>query len=429
MAHNNGKISAPVSIKDVQVVLGESISVLAPKRNITGSHDLCGSPNINIWSRIKPCKFDSLVKMQPHDFTAVADPTDPNKENIILTNQTLTPITDGTTGIIFPQMLVWNKAANLKAGNGDVLDAELVKFRHDFPTGWDGTHLYASRLADFDGYDHNAPIPFTLKVSLSETTFTATIGLNTDNSGVLAKTFDYNIYKNVIWRLAVAVGTGSSFTLYINKDSDTTRQHDYLYSNGFLGTMGDTQKEYTISGEVGSNTTYNFVGMLIGYKVTQTEGSTGQPITDKVSPIWASATDNSRCGIPMPCAVVSATSGIKSPSVAIISVSWMYGVPMDEGNVIGTGSYAIYADVTWDGGSEGGTFRGYGITFEFSSGLPLSLKIATMTIEAYQKKTVRYYCMTDTTGAVSCRVAMIRSGIEVNSKKVTLNIKKQIKKV
>lgn len=193
MAHDNGKISAPVSIRDVQLTLGESIGVLAPRRNNGVEYDLCGSPNINIWSRIKPCRYDSLVKMQPHDFTAVADPNDPNKGNIILANQTLTPITYGTTGIIFPTMMVWSDAAKMKAGFTveGYKDQSASEYRHDYPTGWDGKHYYASRLQDFDGYNHRAPIPFNIDdVSFGGRTFNVNVGLNTNDEGVRAKTFD-----------------------------------------------------------------------------------------------------------------------------------------------------------------------------------------------------------------------------------------------
>ena len=200
MAHDNGKITAPVSIRDVQLTLGERIGVLAPKRNNGVEYDLCGSPNINIWSKIKPCRYDSLVKMQPHEYTAVADPSDPNKENIILGSQTLTPITNGTTGIIFPTMMMWSDAAKLRAGLSvsGLKDQSAAEYRHDYPTGWDGKYYYASRLQDFDGYNHYAPIPFNIDdVRFGGRTFNVNVGLNTNDEGVRAKTFDYNIYKNV----------------------------------------------------------------------------------------------------------------------------------------------------------------------------------------------------------------------------------------
>lgn len=430
MAHNNGKISAPVSIRDVQLTLGESIGVLAPKRNNGVSYDLCGSPNINIWSRIKPCRYDSLVKMQPHDFTAVADPNDPNKGNIILANQTLTPITYCTTGIIFPTMMVWSDAAKMKAGFTveGYKDQSASEYRHDYPTGWDGKHYYASRLQDFDGYNHRAPIPFSLSVEFVETTFTATIGLNTDNAGVLAKTFDYNIYKNIIWRLAVAVGTGTKFDLYMMKDSDVTQQNQYLYSNGFLGTMGDNQTKFTISGDVkGAKTTYTFIGMLIAYKVKQNIGDDNHPITETISPIRATSEDSTMCGIPMPCANVTAMSGIIQPKAIITTIKQVIGVPIDEDNIIGTGDYYVEATIIWSGGSEGYTFgTNHGIFFDDGSTdfIKNGIKVKTpIVLGAYETKTMQYYYRTNQKGVRTYTVSVKRNE---NSSEVVIATKSQI---
>lgn len=421
MAHDNGKISAPVSIRDVQLTLGEGIGVLAPKRNNGTDYDLCGSPNINIWSRIKPCRYDSLDKMQPHDLTAVADPNDPNKENIILANQTLTPITYGTTGIIFPTMMVWSDAAKMKAGFTveGYKDQSASEYRHDYPTGWDGKHYYASRLQDFDGYNHRAPIPFSLDVSFGGRTFTATIGLNTNAEGVLAKTFDYNIYKNVIWRLAVAAGiSGSgSFTLYYMKDDDVPKQNQYLYSNGFLGTMGDNQTSYQITGMVpASNSPYIFIGMLIGYKVTQTNSGNNQPITDKISPIWVSSTDNSKCGIPMPCSDVRVTSGYEMPSIKFANIDWMFGLPdivdSDSPGVGGVGDYSIIITVTYIGGDMDYTYTGLGLAIYFNGISQRNIKIGSVTVKARETKNVEYYYMTNKTGVISVRAVLIKGGTE-----------------
>lgn len=430
MAHDNGKISAPVSIRDVQLTLGESIGVLAPRRNNGVEYDLCGSPNINIWSRIKPCRYDSLVKMQPHDFTAVADPNDPNKGNIILANQTLTPITYGTTGIIFPTMMVWSDAAKMKAGFTveGYKDQSASEYRHDYPTGWDGKHYYASRLQDFDGYNHRAPIPFSLDVEFVETTFTATIGLNTDNAGVLAKTFDYNIYKNIIWRLAVAVGTGTKFDLYMKKDSDVTQQNQYLYSNGFLGTMGDNQTEFTISGDVkGAKTTYTFIGMLIAYKVKQNIGDDNHPITETISPIRATSEDSTMCGIPMPCANVTAMSGIIRPKAIITTIKQVIGVPIDEDNIIGTGDYYVEATIIWSGGSEGYTFgTNHGIFFDDGSTdfIKNGVKVKTpIVLGAYETKTMQYYYRTNKKGVRTYTVSVKRNE---NGSEVVIATKSQI---
>lgn len=416
MAHDNGKISAPVSIRDVQLTLGESISVLAPRRNNGVSYDLCGSPNINIWSRIKPCRYDSLVKMQPHDFTAVADPDDPNKENIILANQTLTPITYGTTGIIFPTMMMWSDAAKMKAGFtvDGYKDQSASEYRHDYPTGWDGTHYYASRLQDFDGYNHYAPIPFSLSVDFAGRTFYATIGLNTSDEGVLAKTFDYNIYKNVIWRLAIAAAIkgSSNFSIYYMMDSDATMQNQYLYSNGFLGTMGDNQTSYQIVGKVSSpGTQYTFVGMLIGYKVTQTIGSSNQPITDKVSPIWASADDNTRCGIPMPCGNIVATSGYEPASVKFTDIDWMWGVPTGDDISAGDGDYSVIVSVKYDGGDTDYTFTGLGLELYFNGTLMPRMKIGSVSVSAGEVKNINYYYRTNRTGSISVKAVLIGNNI------------------
>lgn len=416
MAHDNGKISAPVSIRDVQLTLGESIGVLAPRRNNGVEYDLCGSPNINIWSRIKPCRYDSLVKMQPHDFTAVADPNDPNKGNIILANQTLTPITYGTTGIIFPTMMVWSDAAKMKAGFTveGYKDQSASEYRHDYPTGWDGKHYYASRLQDFDGYNHRAPIPFSLSVDFAGRTFTATIGLNTSEEGVLAKTFDYNIYKNVIWRLAIAAAIkgSSNFSIYYMMDSDATQQNQYLKTNGFLGTMGDNQTSYQIEGKVSSpGTQYTFVGMLIGYKVTQTIGSSNQPIIDKVSPIWVSADDNTRCGIPMPCGNVVATSGYEPASVKFTGIDWMWGIPTGDDISAGGGDYSVIVSIKYDGGDTDYTFTGLGIELYFGDALVTRMKVGSVSVSAGEVKNIDYYFLTNRTGSISVRAVLIGNNI------------------
>lgn len=416
MAHDNGKITAPVSIRDVQLTLGESIGVLAPRRNNGVSYDLCGSPNINIWSRIKPCRYDSLVKMRPHDFTAVADPDDPNKENIILANQTLTPITYGTTGIIFPTMMIWSDAAKMKAGFTveGYKDQSASEYRHDYPTGWDGKHYYASRLQDFDGYNHYAPIPFSLSVDFAGRTFYATIGLNTSDEGVLAKTFDYNIYKNVIWRLAIAAAIkgSSNFSIYYMMDSDVTMQNQYLYSNGFLGTMGDNQTSYQVEGKVSSpGTQYTFVGMLIGYKVTQTIGSSNQPITDKVSPIWASADDNTRCGIPMPCGNIVATSGYEPASVKFTDIDWMWGIHTGDDISAGDGDYSVIVSVKYDGGDTDYTFTGLGLELYFNGTLMPRMKIGSVSVSAGEVKNINYYYRTNRTGAISVKAVLIGNNI------------------
>lgn len=416
MAHDNGKITAPVSIRDVQLTLGESIGVLAPRRNNGVSYDLCGSPNINIWSRIKPCRYDSLVKMQPYDFTAVADPDDPNKGNIILANQTLTPITYGTTGIIFPTMMEWINAAKMKAGFtvSGYKDQSASEYRHDYPTGWDGAHYYASRLQDFDGYNHYAPIPFRLSVDFAGRTFYATVGLNTSDEGVLAKTFDYNIYKNVIWRLAIAAAIkgSSNFSIYYMMDSDATMQNQYLYSNGFLGKMGDNQTSYQIEGKVSSpGTQYTFVGMLIGYKVTQTVGGSNQPITDKVSPIWASTDDNTRCGIPMPCSNVVATSGYEPASVKFTDIDWMLGIPVEDDIQAGDGDYSVIVSVKYDGGDIDYTFTGLGLELYFNGTLMPRMKIGSVSVSAGEVKNINYYYRTNRTGAISVKAVLIGNNI------------------
>lgn len=416
MAHDNGKITAPVSIRDVQLTLGESIGVLAPGRNNLETYDLCGSPNINIWSRIKPCRYDSLDVMQPHDYTAVADPEDPNKGNVVLSAQTLTPITNGTTGIIFPTMMKWSDAAKMKAGFTveGYKDQSASEYRHDYPTGWDGKHYYASRLQDFDGYNHYAPIPFSLSIDFAGRTFNATIGLNTSDEGVLAKTFDYNIYKNVIWRLAIAAAIkgSSNFSIYYMMDSDATQQNQYLKTNGFLGKMDDNQTSYQIEGKVSSpGAQYTFVGMLIGYKVTQTIGSSNQPIIDKVSPIWVSADDNTRCGIPMPCGNVVATSGYEPASVKFTDIDWMFGIPTGDDISAGDGDYSVIVSVKYDGGDTDYTFTGLGIELYFNGTLMPRMKIGSVSVSAGEVKNIDYYYRTNKTGSISVKAVLIGNNI------------------
>ena len=323
MAHDNGKISAPVSIWDVQLTLGESIGVLAPRRNNGVEYDLCGSPNINIWSRIKPCRYDSLDKMVPSSLNlsgiTTSDPATVNTKLSVVRNTKIDMGTKiGTLGIIFPNIDNWKTIVhNATLG--------VVGYAHDYPTGWDGKHYYASRLQDFDGYDHHAQAPFAMEVWNDYSSFVASFKLaalessnETDGAYVLAKAFVGNIYQDLTWRLAVGYYDGKDYHL-ATKESYTPNSQQSIYNaeSGFLDKMDKAQTHFSIRGDIKEETTYQFVGLLLGYK-TVSNSDENHPVgydTDAV-PIIDDSMESGHdryCAIPMPCSAIKIVVG-KNPN-------------------------------------------------------------------------------------------------------------------
>lgn len=173
MSNSNGIISAPVSIKDVQEVLGETSNDLAP---------LCKSGKLNMWSKHKPVVLPKLFTDGDSEWYKGARDTDfyngvnccgirkvgTNLGHFVTTPQTL-------------QTFVFNMAASLT---------------YIRPSGGTSSPY---RLSDFDGYDHNTPkYDKTGNKPYSEST---NIVLINDSGGVYATalcTYDYDGYGNMI---------------------------------------------------------------------------------------------------------------------------------------------------------------------------------------------------------------------------------------
>lgn len=127
MSVSNGKITAPVSIRDIAQTIGDS-------------SDVCKSPNINAWSARKPIRHPSRTKltdtqMAQYNYGFAISATDdvPSDESVFDTdpNQTL------------------NKAI---ASGGE--------WTYLRPRG--SAYNEHSRILDFEGYNHYAPAPYSV---------------------------------------------------------------------------------------------------------------------------------------------------------------------------------------------------------------------------------------------------------------------------
>ncbi len=414
MSVSNGIITAPVSIEDVKKVLGKSTNDLA---------SLCTADNINKWSRMKPCRFNSVVKMVPYTETGVADNEDPNKENIVLSSQTYTEIKYGTMGLIFPKMVKWTEIVD---GSSTDIDTPLggstsvsndSQYKIDPPTGQQLENgvkkYYAYRLADFSGYNHNVGVPIGMSVSFDQNIFTATIKFSYDETGITMPMFDYNIYRNVIWRVGVIAKNGNKQTLFLaaNDKKDATEAEQ-----GFLRAFTSKQATFNISGIVDPLTEYKFTGVLIGYKVTVDYGSGDtSPITEKVSHIWATSSDNEKCGIIMPCESVTLTSGAEAPKVAIKSISSIDGVPADGDKIYnGSLSYFVEIQVEYNGGTVGKTYSDVMLQFAPSNSIYGVLgMIGDVVVGADETKTINYYFGLDKPGTYTIEAVVFVDGGEL----------------
>jgi len=123
MANANGKIIAPVSMRDVQTTLGVN------KYNVG---ELCVDPSINIWAKYKPVVHTDIFA------SAGRDPIWWKAEN-------------ATRGI---RMNVFNSITTLWQS----IELGKTSWEHIKPTGGITS---AYRLTDFNGYNHGAKSPIT----------------------------------------------------------------------------------------------------------------------------------------------------------------------------------------------------------------------------------------------------------------------------
>lgn len=141
MAYNNGKISAPVSIYDVQRALGNASSDLAT---------LCEDANINPWARWKPIAANPLSEFNKPGLLTLDDVQKQNYGSMLIFDTWS-----------FDQQDQIEEWANSGGGG--------VKCRQ-----WNHPSNQWHRLADFvspdrrGGYDHNAQ-PSTVTIQLNST--------------------------------------------------------------------------------------------------------------------------------------------------------------------------------------------------------------------------------------------------------------------
>ncbi len=157
MGHSNGKITAPVSIYDVQKTLGESSTDLGT---------LCRSLKINKWAKFKPVPIGMNFSVRINtDRINVVNPITGNNESVPAyygAVNTKSGTVSGHSyqitelcGISIPEVLF----------NDDRAACDLID---DFTTNglnWPAVGLKAgdvARLTDFENYDHQAEPPIYL---------------------------------------------------------------------------------------------------------------------------------------------------------------------------------------------------------------------------------------------------------------------------
>jgi hypothetical protein len=154
MANSNGKITAPVSIYDIQQVLGSSEIDLGT---------LCKRDNINMWAKYKPVIRANRIDTTkiPGTSTSALDTNDAWKPTTAYT----TPYSywwaadDTNHGLVVPFVNVtWSPQGFLDALNtiAGWIDGGLNHWTYNRPTG--GTAA-PYRQIDFNGYNHKAPQP------------------------------------------------------------------------------------------------------------------------------------------------------------------------------------------------------------------------------------------------------------------------------
>lgn len=398
MAYSNNIITAPVSIWDVQRALGLSSHHLGT---------LCKSTNVNMWSKKKPCKYDSIDVMVPADMDGVAG-TD---NGIIMADQVKHNIQHGTFGITFPDL------QNLQ---------DLRTLRDTYvwepPSGQTGAHLYAYRLADFANYNHIVSKPFqSLAISFSEHVFTGVLTLNTDSTyGFLMQNLDYNVYESVGFEpvLLVYRKSGSSY-IYETRVQVIASQRG---SKIICSQYANSTSQLTFSKKLNYGLTqYVFVPALMAYKVYY--NASDPTMEYHYDPIIASSGSlTAYCGIRMPIDNETSISGAEQPSIDIGTISSDGSIPTvdTEGNKIGP-NY-VYVNVTFNGGDVGNTFTiGFSGTISGSS-INNNFRPNNVTVSAGQSVTKQYVMSSDVTGYRTISVE-VTSGTITATKSATVNVR------
>lgn len=235
--HNNDVITAPVSISDVNSVLGHGSTDLGT---------LCLSDKINKWSFYKPVDKKQLYKMSDSDYFSVDD------------------------GFAIPR---FNSARNAwSAIVNDTAEWTYIKPSSYF------------RLADFDGYNHNAETWFNIQL----------IG---SSSVELGSTVHFTMNTNVSW----LVNNFNTFKQYINLSGGVL---DFGFLLHDVSSSGDGVYYYKRCDVLDIST--DGKGLFIKLPSTTNELNTG---TYKIVPVLTTDTNH-------------AVDSIYYPSKDEISYSW-----------------------------------------------------------------------------------------------------------
>lgn len=146
MAYNNGIVSAPVSIYDVQRALGVSTSDLGT---------LCTSAMINIWAKFKPVRWlspDTLAALNS-DKTWNTGTAEGNK---------WWKARDGQYGLSYSAITVGNITSGMRTALNSLaglITGGVNGWVHADPRGHTLTYNEYYRLTDFNQYNHNVDRP------------------------------------------------------------------------------------------------------------------------------------------------------------------------------------------------------------------------------------------------------------------------------
>ena len=310
MATSNGEITAPVSIRDVQVTLGD------------GSNDLgalCQSTRINRWARYKPVKLAQI---------STIDQLDSN--NQWKNTATWWKATAGNCGIAYN---TFSSVANVKTA----IDNQALVWNYDPPTGGASQPF---RLTDFNQYIHKAIPPvwgLYAQTAILQAGYTMEVGVAAGVSGDENITFgDMPALADYYFTVAFYNSAGTSLLL--------------LYSSpvkiGQMTTSTDLTFEIpydAYNGIFSNGRTYHMYGFLSTYRYTgQTSAVSGTyiplPYEDKAygAPYIETTAKTSNVMVSLEASTIS---GIQGNRV----VKWAAYVYNVTGGISGATIQLIYA--------------------------------------------------------------------------------------
>lgn len=310
MATSNGEITAPVSIRDVQVTLGD------------GSNDLgtlCQSTHINRWARYKPVKLAQI---------STIDQLDSNNE--WKNTATWWKATAGNCGIAYN---TFSSVANVKTA----IDNQALVWNYDPPTGGASQPF---RLTDFNQYIHKAIPPvwgLYAQTAILQAGYTMEVGVAAGVSGDENITFgDIPALADYYFTVAFYNSAGTSLLLLYSSSvkigqmttsTDLTFEIPYDAYNGIFSNGG----------------TYHMYGFLSTYRYTgQTSAVSGTyiplPYEDKAygAPYIETTAKTSNVMVSLEASTVS---GIQGNRV----VNWAAYVYNVTGGISGATIQLIYA--------------------------------------------------------------------------------------